>query len=90
VFVDAELPGFRKDEIDLTLEGGVLTITAERKQEPKKTEHLTERRYTRVQRSFALPTSVDESAVDAKLEGGVLKLKLAKHDEVKPHKIEVK
>ena len=89
VYVDAELPGFNKDEVDITLESGVLTISAERNQEPKQTEHLTERRYTRVQRSFTLPTSVDDNAVEANLVEGVLKLKLTKHAEVKPRKIKV-
>ena len=96
IFVDAEMPGFRKDDVDVTLEAGVLTITAERKSETdtggseKAQHHLTERRYSRVQRSFSMPSSVDDSKVEATLSDGVLHLKLHKREEVKPRKITVK
>ena len=90
ITVEAEMPGFKKDEISVTLEQGVLSISAERKSEEVKGEqHLTERCYRRVARSFKLPVQVDESKVDAKLSDGVLTLKLAKREEVKPRKIEV-
>ena len=90
IYVDAEVPGFKKDEIDVTLEQGILSISAERKTEPAEGQtHLTERRFTRIQRSFTLPTSVDEDNVDAKLDNGVLQLKLNKREEVKPRRIEV-
>jgi HSP20 family protein len=92
VFVEAELPGFSKDEIEVTLERGVLTIEAQRKVEQHKDskQHLTERRFARAARAFTLPTPVDESKVDAKLSNGVLHLTLNKRDEVKPRRIEVK
>ncbi len=91
VFVEAELPGFKKDEINVTMEQGILTINAQRKQEERKgEEHLTERRFTRVSRSFRLPTPVDENNIDAHLEEGVLTLTLPKREEVKPRRIEVK
>lgn len=90
IYVDAEMPGFKKEEIGVTLEDGVLTIRAERKsEESTTTKHLTERRYSRVQRSFSLPTSVDASKVDAKLADGVLHLVLNKQEAVKPRKIEI-
>ena len=90
IYVDAEVPGFKKDEIDVTLEKGVLSISAERKTEPADGQtHLTERRFTRIQRSFTLPTGVDEGKVAAKLDNGVLHLKLNKRQEVKPRRIEV-
>jgi HSP20 family protein len=91
VYVTAELPGFSRDEIDVSLEAGVLTVSAERKVEPtERTKHLSERRFTRVQRSFALPQSVDEESVDAKLSGGVLEITLNKRPETQRRKIEVK
>jgi len=93
IYIEAEMPGFKKDEVDVTLENGVLSITGQRKLQQKKnggTEHLTERRFTRVQRSFTLPTSVDESKVDCQLKEGVLCLTLNKREEVKPRRIEVK
>ncbi len=91
MIVHAELPGFKRDEIEVTLEQGVLTITAERKPEEVSGQpHLRERRFTRVTRSFRLGQAVDEQKVDAKLEDGVLRLILPKREELKPRKIEVK
>ncbi|MFA9477083.1 Hsp20/alpha crystallin family protein [Phycisphaerales bacterium AB-hyl4] len=93
VIVEAELPGFTKQNIDVTMEQGVLTINAHRemKQDQEKTErYLHERRYTRVSRSFRLPTPVDESKIECKLNEGVLTIHLPKREEVKPRKIEVK
>jgi len=89
--VDAEMPGFKRDEVDVSIDNGVLTITAGRKPaETKGTKHLTERRYTRVQRSFTLPAAVDETKVQAKLDEGVLHLELPQTEESKPRRIEVK
>src|SRR6478609_5850686 len=69
-YVEAELPGFGKDDVEITLEDGVLTIHAERKFENKtgaekggKTPLHIERRWTRFERSFTLPTAVNENAV---------------------------
>lgn len=91
IYVEAELPGFKKEEVDVTLENGMLHIIAERKADTtrKGETHLSERRFTRVARSFTLPNTVDEAHVDAKLEGGVLSLTLHKREEVKPRKIQV-
>jgi HSP20 family protein len=94
VYVEAELPGFKKDEVDVTLENQTLTISAERREggtnEPQKGEHLLrERRYTRFLRSFTLPPTVDEQTVNAKLTDGVLTVTLNKREETKPRKIAV-
>jgi HSP20 family protein len=92
-YVEAELPGFKKDEVDITLENSTLTITAERKtdsgEETKGDWLLRERRYSRFSRSFTLPPTVDEATVDAKLVDGVLKITLNKREETKPRKITV-
>ncbi|MFW6038908.1 MAG: Hsp20/alpha crystallin family protein [bacterium] len=91
IYVEAELPGFNKDEIEVTLEQGVLSIRAQRKTEEKKGEqHLVERRFQRVARSFTLPGSVDENQVQAELRDGVLTLTLAKNEAAQPRRIEVK
>jgi len=91
VYVEAELPGFKKEEIDVSFEKGVLRIVAERKSNQEKREkgkaHLVERRFTRVSRAFALPADVDDNKVDAKLDEGVLSLKFHKREEVKPRRI---
>ena len=94
IYVEAELPGFKKDEVDITLENQTLTIAAERREQSKpdakKGEHLLrERRYTRFLRSFTLPPTVDEQTVDAKLNEGVLTITLNKREETKPRKISV-
>lgn len=91
LIVDAELPGFNKDEIDVSVDDDMLTIQAERSSEPSKGRpHLQERRFTRVQRSFRLPSPVDPASVDAKLEGGVLHMEMKKSETEKTQKIEVK
>lgn len=93
IYVEAELPGFKKDEVEITLENQTLTITAERSEEKKENGEkkgellLHERRYSRFQRSFTLPPTVDESSCDAKLADGVLTITLNKREESKPRKI---
>lgn len=82
IAVDAEMPGFKPEEIDVTLDRGVLSICAERKaEETGGPRHLSERRFTRVERSFSLPADVDPSSAMAKLEDGVLHLELPKTEE---------
>jgi len=92
IYVDVELPGFKKEEVDITLENQTLTISAERqeKSEEKKGDYLlNERRYNRFLRSFTLPPTVDEKKVDAKLNDGMLSIMLNKREETKPRKISV-
>ncbi len=93
IYVDAELPGFKKEEVDITLENQTLTISAERRSEVKPKEGqqtlLQERRYSRFLRSFTLPPTVNESKVDARLQDGVLTITLNKREESKPHRISV-
>jgi HSP20 family protein len=93
-YVQAELPGFKKEDVDITLENQQLTISAERKEEtrqdgPKGELLLHERRYNRFMRSFTLPPTVDEQTVNAKLQDGVLTITLNKREETKPRKINV-
>jgi HSP20 family protein len=94
-YVEAELPGFKKDEIDITLENQNLTISAERKYENKQGDGtkgellLHERRYSRFLRSFTLPPTVDEGSVNARLQDGVLTVTITKREETKPRKIKV-
>lgn len=95
IYVEAELPGFKKSEIDITLENSNLTIAAERheqtsKEDGKKGDYLlNERRYTRFLRSFTLPPTVDDQSVQAKLNDGVLLITLNKREETKPRKVQV-
>lgn len=91
IYVEAELPGFKKDDVDITLQNQTLTITAERNDELQKKGELllSERRYTRFLRSITLPPSVDEQTVNARLQDGVLTVMLNKREESKPRKISV-
>ena len=95
-YVEAELPGFKKDDVDITLENQTLTIAAERRNESTQNDPankgellLHERRYSRFLRSFTLPPTVDEQSVNAKLIDGVLTITLNKREETKPRKISV-
>ncbi|GMU73205.1 MAG: Hsp20/alpha crystallin family protein [Burkholderiales bacterium] len=80
--VKAEVPGVKKDDIHVTIEGNQVSISAEVKRESEQKEGdrvlHTERYYGSVFRSFTLPTELDESSSEAKYDGGVLELKLAK------------
>jgi HSP20 family protein len=93
IYVEADLPGFNKNEVDITLENSTLTISAEKKAETKSEKAgeflLNERRYSRFLRSFTLPPTVDEDSVQANLSDGVLKVTLNKREETKPRKIKV-
>jgi HSP20 family protein len=97
LYVEADLPGFKKEDVEITLENQTLTISAEKKQEYKKDREgegkgdwlLNERRYQRFLRSFTLPPTVDDQKVDAKLTDGVLRVTLNKREETKPRKIQV-
>ena len=93
IHVEAEVPGFKRDEIDITIEQGTLQISAERKQEQSQPANgspiLTERTWSRYFRSLSLPAAVQEDHVNAKYEDGVLHLTLPKRPEVKPRRIKV-
>jgi HSP20 family protein len=93
LYVEAELPGFKKDDVDITLENQTLTISAERNVEQQNNDKadwlLHERSYTRFLRSFTLPPTVNESTVNARLADGVLTITLNKREESKPKKIAV-
>lgn len=92
IIVEAELPGFDKKDIDVSVDNGILSISAERSEKKNgkdETQHLRERRYTRVQRSFTLPSDVDEKKAAVKFENGVLHLEMPKVGESKARKIKV-
>jgi HSP20 family protein len=94
IYVEAELPGFKKDEIDVMLENQMLTISGERKTESGNgnaaPQHLLrERRTTKFQRGFKLPPTINEQTVNASLNDGILTITLNKREESKPRKIKV-
>jgi HSP20 family protein len=91
--VEAELPGLDLKNLEIYVTGGnQLTIKGERKRTtPEKTVfHRQERGFGTFVRTLSLPFDVDSERVDARLENGVLTIKLAKHEAAKPRKIAVK
>ena len=80
--IKAEMPGVRKEDIDLRIDGNQVTISAELKKESDEKKEgrviRSERQYGYASRSFTLSCAVDESKADAKMQDGVLKLTLPK------------
>ena len=90
--VSLELAGFDRDDIEVTVDQGVLTISGERAEEhegEERTYHMKERSVGRFSRSFSLPSSVDAESVTAKYDNGVLRVNLPKQEEARTRKIEV-
>ncbi len=79
IVVRAELPGVRLEDVDITLQNGVLTISGERKAEEEREGsgyYVRERRYGSFRRSMALPEGVDESKIHARFTDGVLEVRV--------------
>jgi HSP20 family protein len=88
--VVAELPGLKKEEIEISLHDDTLIISGERKrEESSEQEFLTERSYGKFQRSFILPTAVDAEKVKASYKDGLLQVVLPKAEEAKLKQVEV-
>ncbi len=81
VEITAEVPGVEKDDLDVSISGGVLTLKGEKgsdHEEKEKDYHLVERRYGAFRRQIPLGFSPEDGAVDAKFHDGLLKLRIAK------------
>ena len=90
--VNAEIPGLKKEDIKLSVEDNVLTLSGERKVEKetdKKNYHRIERAYGKFERSFRLPKEVDAENIKANYKNGVLTVQLPKTEAVKPKEIAV-
>ena len=88
----AELPGLNEKEIELKLEGNILTLKGERKMEnedEKGTYHRIESYYGSFTRSFRLPETLDYEKINAEYKNGVLKVTIPQKPEVKPREIPV-
>jgi HSP20 family protein len=93
VVLRLEVPGIRREDLDIRVEGRMLTVKGERKFESEEKEenfHRIERRYGSFVRSFTLPATVSTEEVTAQSADGVLSITLAKKPEAKPKQIEVK
>ncbi len=93
IVLEAELPGMSAEDVNISIENNVLTLHGERRFE-KKDEgdnfHRVERSYGSFTRSFTLPPTVSSENANAEFNNGVLRLTLAKREEAKPRRIEIK
>lgn len=91
VFVEAEMPGAKSEDIDISVMGNDLTIRGRRGQEQREgvAYHRQERGYGEFNRVLRLPLEVDANKVDASLKDGVLLVKLPKAESARPKKIKV-
>lgn len=91
--LDAEVPGLTAEQIKVNVEKNVLTIQGERKTEEEETNkryRRVERRYGSFSRSFVLPETVADDAIEAKLAEGVLTLRLPKKERPSPRTVDIK
>lgn len=86
-----ELPGMRKEDIEISLHDGTLTISGERRRETSDGENTerTERYIGKFRRSITLPARVDANKVSATYQDGILTVTLPKAEEAKPKQIPV-
>jgi HSP20 family protein len=92
IVLEAELPGMKQEDFDLSIENNVLTLRGERKFE--KTDetdnyHRVERSYGAFTRSFTLPQTVSAEGANAEYNNGVLRVTLPKREETKARRIQV-
>lgn len=93
IVIKAELPGLKREDIDIRVENSTLTLRGERKHESEVKQenyHRVERAYGAFSRSFSLPSTVDAEKVSAAFADGVLTITLPMREEAKPRQIEVK
>ena len=93
VIVRASVPGFTKEDIDVEVHSGILTIKAshnEEKEEKTERFYRRERRFGSMSRRVALPSTVSENATRAQLKDGVLTLYIPKSEEALPRKVQIR
>mgnify|MGYP003573850498 CR=1 FL=1 len=90
--IHAELPGVTEEEVNVTLNNNVLTLSGEKKQEIKDEKDdfvRVERTYGKFERSFSLPSNIQAEKVDANYKDGVLSIKVPKAEEAKSRSIKI-
>ena len=90
--INADIPGVNPDDIDVSMENGVLTLKGEKNTEAKTEKDnykRVERIYGSFYRRFSLPDTADNEAINAKCKNGVLEIVIPKREAVKPKKISV-
>ena len=90
--IKAELPEVKKEDVKVTVENGVLTLSGERKfekEEKNKKYHRMERAYGSFMRSFTLPDDADPEKVKAEFKDGILTVHLAKSEKAKRKQLDI-
>lgn len=93
IVLEAELPGMNPEDVEISIENNVLTLRGERgfeKKDESNNFHRVERSYGSFTRSFTLPPTVSSEKATAEFQNGVLRLTLAKREEAKARRIEIK
>ena len=91
--LEAELPGMKREDFELSIENNVITLKGERKFEKKdegENYHRVERSYGSFTRSFTLPQNVTADGAEAEFNNGILRVTLPKREETRARKIEIK
>jgi len=91
--IDVEIPGIKKDDIDLNIENNTLTISGERKFEKKednKQYHRVESHYGSFSRSFTLPENVKTDSISASYNNGILNITVDKSEQQMKKQIKIK
>jgi HSP20 family protein len=91
--VTVEVPGVRPEDLDITLEGGVLTVQGERRFRDESQDqqwHRVERRYGAFRRSVTLPSQAQADNIEASFEDGLLHITVPKTEAAMPKRIEVR
>lgn len=92
IVLEAELPGMKQEDFDLSIENNVITLRGERRfEKTQETDnyHRVERSYGAFTRSFTLPQTVSGEGATAEYHNGVLRVTLPKREEAKPRRIQV-
>jgi HSP20 family protein len=93
IVISADLPGLKAEDVDVTVDSGVLTIKGERSFEEAsegQAYHRVERWYGSFERSFTIPNSVDPYKIEARFVNGEMSITLPKREESKPRSVKVK
>lgn len=93
ITVTIELAGIARDDVSVSIEDGVLTVSGEKKAAAERTQdtfHLVERRFGSFSRTLTLPNTISADEADARFENGVLTIRLPKHERLKPRRLEIK
>lgn len=91
--IHVELPGLRRDDVEVGIENNVLTIRGERSREASTSDESlvrVERSFGRFSRSFSLPNTLDVDRAEAEMDAGVLKIRFPKREEARPKQLEIK